>query len=141
MCLCLHCFMSAAEDASLQHDSGRAGPQSCLSHVPSVAMTTRDCNSDTHSHKHKTACTHTGKNIFPFSLSLSPPLLSPRSSPAAERCNRNTEEPACLSITQHWHNAEDARREERTEGGEDIRVKVLGRIQQQPGDKAHYDLL
>lgn len=46
--------------------------------------------------------THThGQNIFSLSLSLFCCFFSPhthsRSSPAAERCNRNTEEPACLS--------------------------------------------
>lgn len=63
--------------------------------------------------------THTGKNIYSLPASSLPHTHS-RSSPAAERCNWNTEE-LRRGITQHWQNTEDARRERRTEGGEDSR--------------------
>lgn len=96
------------ERGLLQHDSGSAGPRSCLSHVPGVAMATEDCKTDAHTHIHAQA-----KHIL--SRCLFSPHTHSRSSPAAERCNRNTEELARLCWGEALHNT--------------------GRIQKMPGEK------
>ena len=108
------------ERGFLQHDSGSAGPRSCLSHVPSVAMATEDCKTDTHTCTH----IHTGKT-YSLSVSLTP---HPRhththththscSSPAAPRCNRNTEEPAWAEERHYTTLVEYRRCQKRKESG------------------------
>lgn len=110
-CVCVCISPLLRERGLLQPNSGSAGPQSCLSHVPDVAMATEDCKTDTHVCVHADTRAHTHTSL---------PHTHSRSSPAAERCNWNTEE-LRRGITQHWQNTEDARRERRTEGGEDSR--------------------
>lgn len=118
MCTCISTL--PRERGFLQHDSGSAGPQSCLSHVPGVAMATEDCKTDTHTCAH----IHTqAKHILSLSRCL---FFSPHththtftqrsSSSTMQQEYRRT----CLhelrrGITQHWQNTEDARREEREE--------------------------
>lgn len=115
VCVCVCISPLLRERGLLQPNSGSAGPQSCLSHVPDVAMATEDCKTDTH------VCVHADTRAHTHTLPASSlPHTHSRSSPAAERCNWNTEE-LRRGITQHWQNTEDARRERRTEGGEDSR--------------------
>lgn len=140
VCVCVCISPLLRERGLLQPNSGSAGPQSCLSHVPDVAMATEDCKTDTHVCVHADTRAHTHTHTHTPFL----PLLSPTHIHAAVQQQNDA-----TGIQKNWgealHNTgriqkmpgeRGERREERTAGVGGGREREKGK-----GMKPHHHLL